>query len=107
MIRSRPVKLKDLCLERCCHALGVSRAAFYKRPKAPSEKELALAEQVRKVHEVFPSYGYRRMSLDIGLSEKSTRTLMRKHGIQARLRRRKAGCTRPMRIPRAANLSRV
>lgn len=104
VIRTRSVTLEGLCIERCCQALGVSRAAYYKRAKLPSEEELVLVERVRKVHEVFPSYGYRRMSPDIGLSEKSTRTLMRRHGLQARLRRRRRGCTHPVRIPKAANL---
>ena len=104
MIRCRPKALWVLSVERCCRTLGISRAAFYKQPARAGKDELALAERVRQVHEVFPSYGYRRVSLEIGLSPKSTRTLMRRHGLQGRSRRKSRSCTRPVRIPQAANL---
>lgn len=93
MIRTRGVELSALSVERCCRAAGVMRAQYYRpEPAAPSGE---LAVRAESILVRFPRYGYRRMATCLGMTVKSTRTLMRRHGLQA-AGRRKVRTTHPV-----------
>lgn len=50
------------------------------------------------------AFGYRRVSSELGLSVKRTRSLMRRHSLKGRCWRKSRGCTRSVSVPGATNL---
>lgn len=106
MIQTRPKELWELSVERCCRVLCISRAAYYKPAREFSERELELVSQTLALRVIFPNCGYRTVAANLGLSFKSARSLMRRHGLQGR-RARPKDRARIVRIPSDANLMRL
>lgn len=63
-------------------AVGISRRKLYKRVFVREHKDALLKEQIYGVLADNPSYGYRRISLALGLSKKRVRRAMHLFGIK-------------------------
>ena len=77
---------------RQCALMGISRSSVYYRPRAPSQKDLALMEQIDQQYLATPFYGSRRMKVwldrqDHKVNRKRVQRLMRAMGLQAIYRR--------------------
>jgi len=77
---------------RQCALMGISRSSIYYRPRAPSQKDLALIEQIDQQYLATPFYGSRRMKVWLGrqghwVNRKRVQRLMRTMGLQAIYRR--------------------
>jgi len=77
---------------RQCALMGISRSSVYYRPRAPSQKNLALMEQIDQQYLATPFYGSRRMKVwldrqDHRVNRKRVQRLMRTMGLQAIYRR--------------------
>ena len=77
---------------RQCTLLDISRSSVYYRPRAPSQKGLALMKQIDQQYLVTPFYGSRRMKVWLGrqghwVNRKRVQRLMRNMGLQAIYRR--------------------
>lgn len=68
--------------------LGVSRASLYYLPIKPI-KDWLLKIDIEEVLHRFPSYGYRRISQELGRNKKQIQRVMREFGIKPKRRRRK------------------
>ena len=85
-------KHPKLSLVRQCGLLGVSRSSLYYRPKAASEEDLSLMEEIDRQYLETPFYGSRRMRAWLGrrgiqVSRKRVQRLMRAMGLRAIYRR--------------------
>ena len=77
---------------RQCALLGISRSSVYYRPRAPSQKDLALMKQIDQQYLATPFYGSRRTKVWLGrqghwLNRKRVQRLMRTLGLQVIYRR--------------------
>ena len=77
---------------RQCALLGISRSSVYYRPRAPSQKDLALMSQIDQQYLATPFYGSRRMKVWLGrqghrVNRKRVQRLMRTLGLQVIYRR--------------------
>ena len=77
---------------RQCALLGISRSSVYYRPRAPSQKDLALMKQIDQQYLATPFYGSRRMKVWLGrqghrVNRKRVQRLMRTLGLQVIYRR--------------------
>ena len=77
---------------RQCALLGISRSSVYYRPRAPSQKDLALMKQIDQQYLATPFYGSRRMKVWLGrqdhwVNRKRVQSLMRTLGLQVIYRR--------------------
>ncbi|HEY3781546.1 MAG TPA: IS3 family transposase [Fimbriimonadaceae bacterium] len=102
MIRERGDEFKELSLERCARACGVQRSSLYRR--GLPDKDVALVRKIRKLHERFPCYGYRRVAAELGLSPKLVRGVMKRNELYARRRRSKHHAKPAAEVPPNANL---
>ena len=102
MIRERPHEFAELSLERCCRASGVHRSLLYR--SCLRDKDARLVQKIRALHERFPSYGYRRVAVALGISEKLARGVMRRQGLAGLHRRKQKQTTIPAAVPDGANL---
>jgi len=102
MIREREGEFKELSLERCARACGVPRSSLYR--KGLPDKDAALVRKIRKLHQRFPYYGYRRVAAEFGLSSKLVRGVMRRNELCARRRRPKQRAKAAAEVPPNANL---
>jgi putative transposase len=102
MIKNRDEEFKVLSLERCARACGVPRSMLYR--KGLLDKDAAIARKIRKLHERFPYYGYRRVATELGLNPKLVRGVMKRNSLCARRRhaRQRAKCA--VEVPLDANL---
>jgi putative transposase len=108
VIRSRPPRLKEIPVERCCQILEVSRSEYYSKPPAAVADELNLAIQCEADSRI--AYGYRRIAESLWkkgnrrATPKRVRSRMRKLGLSRRPKRRKTRTTTPGKGPAAPNL---
>ena len=77
---------------RQCALLGISRSGVYYRPRAPSQKDLALMKQIDQQYLATPFYGSRRMKVWLGrqghwVNRKRVQRLMRTLGLRVIYRR--------------------
>jgi len=77
---------------RQCALMGISRSSVYYRPRAPSQNDLALMNQIDQQYLTTPFYGSRRMKVWLGrqghgVNRKRVQRLMRAMGLQAIYRR--------------------
>ena len=77
---------------RQCALMGISRSSVYYRPRAPSQKDLALMKQIDQQYLATPFYGSRRMKVWLDrqghrVNRKRIQRLMRAMGLQAIYRR--------------------
>ncbi len=68
--------------------LGIARSSLYYHKKIPPKDELLLAE-IRTVLHLHPSYGYRRLSIHLGVNSKRVRRVLKLSGIKPYRRRGK------------------
>lgn len=66
----------------------ISRSSLYYKDKLPSKDKLALI-QIKKVMIQHPSYGHRRIAIELKMNKKRVRRIMKKYGLKPRLKRRK------------------
>lgn len=71
---------------RLATVLGISRARLYYEPKLPP-KDWTLKCRMEQVLRTFPSYGYRRLALELKVNGKRTLRVMRLFGIKPYRRR--------------------
>jgi putative transposase len=109
VIRSRPPRLKEIPVERCCQVLGVCRSEYYSKSAVAAEDDLNLAIQTEADKRI--PYGYRRIAESLWkkgnrrATPKRVRSRMRKLGLSRRPKRRKARTTTPGKGPAAPNLA--
>jgi putative transposase len=76
--------------------MGISRSAYYYRPKKnlkKAKRDADIADAIEEVATEFPSYGYRRITAalkrrDMAVNHKKVLKMMKEMGIQCRKRRR-------------------
>ena len=78
MINKHP----DINKKLLSQVFTLSRQALYPRDLALPPKDELLKEQILAVLSEFPSYGYRRVALALGLCKKRVRRVMRKYHIK-------------------------
>lgn len=61
--------------------LGVSRSSLYYRPKLP-DKDWGLKTKIEEVLRVHPSYGHKRLALNLKVNKKRILRIMKKFGIK-------------------------
>lgn len=78
----------DLVLTRTAVAaqLNVSRTNHYYQPTKPA-KDLALKERIEATWQAWPSYGHRRLALELHVNKKRIRRVMRLFGLKPPRRR--------------------
>ncbi len=69
--------------------LGVSRTSRYRKPTIQSGRDEADIAELRAIHDLHPSYGYRRLATALGWSWDKTRRLMKLAGLQGSKAKRK------------------
>lgn len=67
--------------------LGISRSDLYYTPKLP-KKDIELASSIEQVLVQHPSYGHRRVALELSINKKRVRRVMRLFGIRPKRMRR-------------------
>ena len=72
--------------KEAAQALGVSRSTLYYRRKIPEKDGLLLAD-IRRVLQLHPSYGYRRLAIELKVNGKRVRRVMRLFGVKPYRRR--------------------
>jgi len=100
-IRGRTGEFLALSVQRLCRTMKISRSLYYRASQPKNEPPEV--EQMRKVLEKFPRYGYRRIAASLNLGCKRARTLMKRFGLVQK-RRSRRGCTVPSRFGGGANL---
>lgn len=68
--------------------MGVSRKNIYKRQAKQSLKDAALLVQI-KVHKYHPSYGHKRLSIELKINKKRIRRVMKLYGIKPPRRKKR------------------
>lgn len=81
MIANAKISKKQLARE-----LGISISSLYYKPRKP-QKDWLLKNQIEQVLRIHPSYGYRRIALELGVNNKRTKRVMHNFGIKAYRRR--------------------
>lgn len=98
----------DYPRQTVCDVLDFSRSTLYYRPQIPDDETLKAA--LRDVAGQFPTYGYRRVTAELGrrdwkVNRKRVARLMREMGLKARIKRRTRRTTDSHHdLPRYANL---
>jgi transposase InsO family protein len=95
-------------IKTVCTVLDFPRSSFYRRPQPPDEAELKTA--IRDVAGQFPTYGYRRVTAEVGrrgvtANRKRVARLMHEMGLAAKTKRKTKRTTNSAHdLPRYANL---
>jgi putative transposase len=63
-------------------ALGVSRKNIYRDQAKQSQKDAGLRDQINKLHLKHPSYGHKRLSMELLINKKRIRRVMKLYGIK-------------------------
>lgn len=79
---------KELSKRALARSLGISRSNFYYVPKQPV-KDALLRDQIVNTINDNPAYGYRRVAIDLSIGKNRAQRVMRKFGIQAKIKHRK------------------
>jgi transposase InsO family protein len=74
--------------QRASAELGISRSSLYYEPKLPGKDDL-LRTRIEEVMINHPGYGYRRLSICLGVNHKRVQRVMQKYGLKP-VRRAKA-----------------
>lgn len=82
----KAVSEKPLSKSALAKQEGISRASLYYRPVKP-KRDWNLKSQIEKVLHEHPSYGYRRIALELGINRKRARRVMRLFGLRPYRRR--------------------
>lgn len=84
--RTDPVLAEKTTVTARAVSLGVSRAALYYRPKQPA-KDTLFKQAIEAVLADNPSYGHKRIAIELGLNKKRVRRVMKLFGIKPYRRR--------------------
>lgn len=84
-------------------ALGISRKNLYRKSKQ-EQKDLLLKAAIEKVHKTHPSYGHKRVAIELSLNHKQIGRVMRKYGIKPPRRKVNRFCTRSIKHRKYPNL---
>lgn len=77
--------------------LGISRSSLYYKNKLPNKDKLAL-KQIKKVMLKHPSYGHRRIAIELCMNKKRVKRIMKKYNLRPKLKRRKPRMNRGIRM---------
>jgi len=69
-------------------SLGISRSSLYYRPQGPV-RDLIVKRKILAVLATYPSYGHRRIAIELGFNKKRIRRIMKKFNIKPYRRRPK------------------
>lgn len=69
-------------------SLGIARSSLYYLPRQP-QKDMQLRDAILETLTDHPAYGYRRIALTLSVSKNRAHRVMRKFGIQPRIKHRK------------------
>ena len=78
--RTDLVLTKKTTVTERARSLGVSRGSLYYQPRLPAKDQLLLQE-IRAVLTDHPSYGHKRIAIELGLNKKRIRRVMRLFGL--------------------------
>lgn len=78
--------LENPSKQELAKSLGVSRASLYYKPKMP-EKDWKLKTQIEKTLQQHPSYGHKRLALELVINKKRILRVMKLFGIKPYRRR--------------------
>lgn len=82
----KAAKEKPLTKSALAKQEGLSRGSLYYRPRKP-QKDWFLKNQIEKVLHKHPSYGYRRVAIELHINRKRIRRVMRLFGLKPYRRR--------------------
>lgn len=77
--------------------IGISRSSLYYKNKLPDRDKLAL-KQIKKAMLKHPSYGHRRIAIELEINKKRVKRIMNKYNLSPKLKRRKPRMNRSLRI---------
>lgn len=89
IVRTDPVLADTTTVAGRARTLGVSRASLYYQPKRPV-KDQTLREYIKAVLADNPSYGHKRIALELQINKKRVRRVMKLFGIKPYRRRTRA-----------------
>jgi putative transposase len=79
-------------ISKACQVTGLAPSSFYYKPdsqdrKRRDEQDEKLRQQIERIHEEFPGYGYRRVTIELGrrgipVNGKHIRRVMKKFGLK-------------------------
>lgn len=75
-------RVKGLTKTFLSRLFNVSRRNLYQSNTLQAQKDMLLKDQVLKVLEINPSYGHRRIDIELGVGKKRTRRVMKLFGIK-------------------------
>jgi putative transposase len=78
VMRSEP---KYVTAQELCSVLGISKGSLYVTPSMP-DRDLALKARIVEVIEENPTYGHKRIALDLARNKKAVLRVMKKHNIK-------------------------
>jgi len=81
---------KEISKVALANSLGVSRSTLYYKPKQEL-KDLKLRDAIMETLVEHPAYGYRRMALTLGIGKNRAQRVMKKFGLEPRIRHKKPG----------------
>jgi putative transposase len=80
---------------RALSYLNISRSSFYYHPLL-DEKDLVLKEKILKVLEANPSYGHKRIAMELKMNRKPVLRVMKKYDVRPRRNRKKPSKSRDL-----------
>ena len=88
IVRDKELFPKKVTKTELAASLGVSRSSLYYQPKRPT-LDLELKAQIESVMVSYPSYGHKRVALELKLNKKRIRRVMKKFNLKPFRRRPK------------------
>lgn len=79
---------KEISKSALARSLGISRSSFYYIPKRPA-KDILLRDRIVDTLNEHGAYGYRRVALALSISKNRAHRVMKKFGIQPRIRHKR------------------
>ena len=83
-------------------ALGINRKNIYYKSLL-TEKDISLKDSIYEIHKKHPSYGHKRLSMDLQINHKRILRVMKKFGIKPPRRKINHYCTRSISHPKYSN----
>jgi len=75
-------KFPSLQKKRLCNLLGISRSSVYKNSTKQLRKDEALKDQILSTLTLHPSYGHRRIAVELSVGKKRVKRVMKLYGIK-------------------------
>ena len=86
LLKSKTLTEKKLTKTNLAEQLGVSRQSLYYKPLKPVQ-DLAVKMEIETVLSSHPSYGHKRVALELGINKKKALRIMKKFGLKPYKRR--------------------